>query len=135
MALLDTDKDVVSRLERFMEIDRNIHKQVFDQKNMLFGNTSNYNYVTLFYTDMTSGKPEIYYFGTEVKKDQMIRFNYELAYFHGDYNRMYAGKENVVVGDEVLNEIAEEVKERFTRVAQGKDIMNLFVQDRLPQML
>lgn len=136
MALLDIDKDIVAQLERSLEIDRNIRKQIFDQgRNRLFGNTSNYAHVTLFYTDMTSGKPEIFYFNTEVKKDQMIRFNYEHSSFRGEYLRKYGGKENIIVGDEVLNEVAEEVKERFTRAIQGKDIINLFVQDRLPVLL
>lgn len=84
---------------------------------------------------MTSGKPEIFYFNTEVSTDQMIRFNHEHSSFRGEYLRKYGFKENVVVGDDVFDEIIGSVKERFTRATQGKDVMNLFVQDRLPQML
>ena len=136
MGILDIDKDVVSRLERVLEIDENISKQVFDQRCRLEGNTSDYNHVTLFYTDTTSGKPEIFYFITEVSRDQMIRLNYERSDFRSDYFRKYGFKnDNVVVGDLVLNEIANNVKERFTRATREKDIKNLFVSPNLPQQL
>lgn len=145
----DADIDITKRICKYMDFERNIKEQIFDQKAMLVGNTSGYDTkLKVFYTYIRHIKdkdfgdmivPETHYFDVVATVSHKERFNIDHPMFISvrdkyKYQTHNTGEE-VKFGDDVLCELAKEGLDRLMKVIDAYHLNadEVYVSPHLPE--